>query len=123
MMDITIDAASATPPYAQLLQQLVAAISDGHLAPGERLPAVRRLAEELGIAPNTVARTYRELEAEGVLVTRGRKGTFVGLHGDPVQQQAQTAARAYADRISELGLPADEGLALAESALRPGPLR
>jgi DNA-binding transcriptional regulator YhcF (GntR family) len=98
--------------------QLLALVSGGALAPGTRLPTVRRLAEDLGIAPNTVARSYRELEADGVIETRGRNGSFVAARGDAAERQAQEAAAFYAARIRQLGLSPDAGLALATAALR-----
>ena len=71
---IVIDPRSPVPPFEQLRVQLLAQVQSGELAPGARLPTVRRLADDLGIAPNTVARTYRELEASGIIETRGRNG-------------------------------------------------
>jgi len=105
MMSITIDAGSATPPFEQLRTQLVEQVSSGMLAAGTRLPTVRRLAEDLGLAPNTVARAYRELEADRFIETRGRNGSFVSAQGDAAEKQAQDAARTYADRIRQLGIP------------------
>lgn len=67
----------AEPPYAQIRRQIAQQVEDGVLVPGTRLPAVRRLAGDLGLAPNTVARAYRELEAAGVVRTAGRNGTLV----------------------------------------------
>ena len=104
-MSITIDAGSATPPFEQLRTQLVEQVSSGMLAAGTRLPTVRRLAEDLGLAPNTVARAYRELEADRFIETRGRNGSFVSAQGDAAEKQAQDAARTYADRIRQLGIP------------------
>lgn len=115
---ITIDASSATPPFEQLRSQLVAQIASGELAGGARLPTVRKLAEDLGLAPNTVARTYRELEADGFIATRGRNGSFVVPQGDPAHQQAQEAARAFADRIHKLGVPTAEAVEYVTAALR-----
>ncbi len=115
---ITIDASSATPPFEQLRVQLVAQIASGELAGGARLPTVRKLAEDLGLAPNTVARTYRELEADGFIATRGRNGSFVTPQGDPAHQQAQEAARAFADRIHKLGVPDAEAIEFVKAALR-----
>jgi len=115
---IAIDASSATPPFEQLRVQLAAQITSGGLAGGARLPTVRKLAEELGLAPNTVARTYRELEADGFITTRGRNGSFVTPQGDPAHQQAQEAARAFADRIRKLGITDDDAMAYVTAALR-----
>jgi GntR family transcriptional regulator len=76
-MIVTIDPKSPTPPFEQLRAQLAGQVQSGALAAGSRLPTVRRLADDLGIAPNTVARAYRELEAGGLVTTRRRLGTVV----------------------------------------------
>jgi DNA-binding transcriptional regulator YhcF (GntR family) len=115
---LVIDPRSAVPPFEQLRVQLVEQISDGTLAPGAKLPTVRRLAEDLGLAANTVARSYRELESLGLIETRGRNGSFVAAHGDAAERGAQEAARAYADRIRQLGVGADAALGYARAALR-----
>jgi DNA-binding transcriptional regulator YhcF (GntR family) len=114
---ITIDTSSPTPPFEQLRVQLMSQISSGELAGGARLPTVRKLAEDLGLAPNTVARTYRELEADGFITTRGRNGSFITPQGDPAHQQAQQAASTFAERIRKLGIPAAEGIRYAAAAL------
>ena len=72
-----IDPSAAEPPFEQLRRQIAARASGGELPAGTRLPTVRALAAEVGLAVNTVARVYRELEADGVVVTEGRRGTFV----------------------------------------------
>ena len=115
---ITVDPRSAVPPFEQLRVQLLEQVESGELPAGARLPTVRRLAEDLGIAPNTVARTYRELEATGAIETRGRHGSFVTTGGDAAEQQGQRAAREFADRIRQLKLPADDALAWAAAALK-----
>ena len=114
---ISIDTSSATPPFEQLRVELIKQVKSGELAGGTRLPTVRKLAEDLGIAPNTVARAYRELEADHFIETRGRNGTFVSAQGDAAEKQAQEAARAYADRIQKLGIPRQVALAYISGAL------
>ena len=109
------------PPFEQLRAQLLDAISEGELAPGARLPTVRRLAEDLGIAAGTVARAYRELETSGVIETRGRNGTFVSPHGDAAHREAQRAATLFADQVRALRLDTDEAIALVVAALHGGP--
>src|SRR6476469_7274145 len=81
-MRVRIDHASSVPPYEQLRLQLAGQINDGTLAVGSKLPTVRALAIDLGIAANTVARAYRELDAAELLEARGRAGTFVGSNGN-----------------------------------------
>src|ERR1700712_4047743 len=95
---IQIDSRSATPPYEQLRVQFAEEVRSGSLAAGTRIPTVRKLAEDLGLAPNTVARAYRELEADGFIETRGRNGSYVSAQGDAAEKQAQDAARAHAGR-------------------------
>lgn len=105
-----IDPHASVPPYDQLKQAVIADVDAGKLAAGTKLPTVRALAAELGLAPNTVARAYRELEALGVLDTRGRSGTFVS--GDGVERAAREAAAAYLARLADLGLTRADAIAL-----------
>lgn len=90
---------------AELKASLLDRMRSGELPAGSRLPTVRGLAEELGVAPGTVARAYRELEEAGVVETRGRNGTFVALSDDSATRTAQEAARTYVERLRALGLP------------------
>jgi DNA-binding transcriptional regulator YhcF (GntR family) len=107
-MPLSVDTMAAEPPFEQVRAQLEAQIRSGDLPAGERLPTVRRLADDLGIAANTVARAYRELEQAGLIATRGRAGSFVA--GAGVEREARAAAAAYVARARELGLGADEAL-------------
>src|SRR4029453_15271667 len=68
---------SGVPIYLQLMEQVKHSIETGALRPGEQLPGIRPLAEELVINPNTVAKAYRELEHEGVIELRQGAGAFV----------------------------------------------
>lgn len=88
---------------AELKEQLVAA----RLPAGSKLPTVRALAEQLGLAVNTVAKAYRELEDAGFIETRGRNGSFVALSADAAEAELQKAAVAYAARSRSLGVSAD----------------
>ena len=69
---ITVDLAAAEPPYEQVRAQVAGLIATGQLGEGDRLPTVRALAADLGLAVNTVARAYKELEAGGHVTTRRR---------------------------------------------------
>jgi DNA-binding transcriptional regulator YhcF (GntR family) len=113
---LTVDPRSATPPYEQLRLQVVRLVRSGELAAGTRLPTVRGLAGDLGLAVNTVAHAYRALERDGVVETRGRHGTFVAA-ADDSRAEAVRAAEAFADRIRRLGLDPAEALRLAGAAL------
>ncbi|HEX2894575.1 MAG TPA: GntR family transcriptional regulator [Marmoricola sp.] len=107
---ISLDATSSAPPYEQIRSQLADQIDHGVLRPGDRLPTVRGLADELGVAANTVARAYRELEQSGLIQTRGRGGSFVA--GDQVDRAAREAAAAYLAQTRALGLSPQDALAL-----------
>ncbi|TDU79017.1 MULTISPECIES: GntR family transcriptional regulator [unclassified Streptomyces] len=118
-LKIRIDAsAGAAAPYEQLRAQISEAARAGDLPVGYKLPTVRGLAEELGLAANTVAKAYRALEGDGVIETRGRNGTFVAAAGDGAAREAATAAQAYAERAKRLGLTFDEATSAALEALR-----
>jgi DNA-binding transcriptional regulator YhcF (GntR family) len=110
---LRIDHASGEAPYEQVRRQIAEAAAAGLLAPGHRLPTVRRLATDLGIAANTVARAYRELEADGVVETHGRGGTLVATRriGD---SDAGDAAVTYVRTARGRGLSLDEAVRLVE---------
>ncbi|MET3173650.1 UNVERIFIED_ORG: GntR family transcriptional regulator [Arthrobacter sp. UYCu721] len=74
---ISVDLRSATPPYEQIRSQISSLIATGTLTAGSRLPTVRSLAADLGIAAGTVGRAYKELEAAGLIESRRRNGTVV----------------------------------------------
>ncbi|MEV7397342.1 GntR family transcriptional regulator [Aeromicrobium sp. NPDC092404] len=113
-MDIvTVDPAGHEPPYEQVRRQIAEGAAAGTLAPGHRLPTVRQLATDLGLAANTVAKAYRALEADGVIETHGRRGTLVAARrlGDA---EAAAAARTYARLARTQGLSLDEATRLLE---------
>lgn len=114
---LVLDPSDPRPPYEQLKRRVSAGREDGTLPPGTRLPPVRRLAEVLGLAANTVAKAYRELEAAGVIETRGRQGSFV-RGADRSEDLAVQAARRYAAEVAELALPAERALELVAAQLR-----
>jgi DNA-binding transcriptional regulator YhcF (GntR family) len=109
---LTIDPAAAVPPYEQLRQQITALVLARALAPGDRLPSIRQLANDLGIAGGTVARAYRELEADGVVATRGRHGTLIQgpPHRPAPSANLLEAARSYADQAAQAGASLDDAL-------------
>jgi GntR family transcriptional regulator len=76
-VELRLDPVDPTPPYEQLRRQLSAVIQAGILAPQTRLPTVRQLAADLGVAAGTVMRAYAALEGEGLVVTRRGGGTAV----------------------------------------------
>ncbi|MER7581041.1 GntR family transcriptional regulator [Kitasatospora sp. NPDC097691] len=116
-MQLSVDPASATPPYEQLRAQIAERARTGELPTGLKLPTVRALAEELGLAAGTVARAYRELEADGVVETHGRRGTLIAAAGDSAHRLAAAAATEYAERASRLGLSHADAVAAVVTAL------
>lgn len=117
---IDIDPASNVPPFEQVRSGFARRINDRELAVGTRLPTVRQLATDLGLAANTVARAYRELEEAGLVETRGRAGTFVATGGEQSRERAQRAADSYAATVIALGFDDDEALRIVGAALTAG---
>ncbi|OBK73833.1 GntR family transcriptional regulator [Mycobacterium sp. 1274761.0] len=112
---VQVDPRASKPLFDQLRGQIIDGIRSGKLPPGTRLPTVRELAGQLGMAVNTVARAYRELESAGILETRGRFGTFVA-RTDPADAAMATAAHTYATAAKALGVEKDEALKYVEAA-------
>jgi DNA-binding transcriptional regulator YhcF (GntR family) len=119
---LSIDADSATAPFEQVRTQIASAVAAGQLNTGTKLPTVRRLAADLGLANNTVARAYRELEADGVIATHGRGGTFVrsDVLDEPrapsgAADLAKAAATDYVHTVRHLGLNSQEAARLVQN--------
>ena len=131
---LRLDADAVIPRFEQVRAQISVMVAVGRLAPGCRLPTVRDLAGQLGLAPGTVARTYRELEHDGVVEGRGRRGTFVvdePPHSEPLEERRErieSAARRYAFDLRQLGADREDAhsaidraiTALADSEAHPG---
>jgi DNA-binding transcriptional regulator YhcF (GntR family) len=117
---IVIDANSPTPPYEQLRVQLARQIQDHTLVVGTRLPTVRHMAADLGLAVNTVGRAYRELEEAGLIETRGRAGSFVSAAGEKSRERARQAAADYAAVVTSVGLDVEEAVRIVRAALASG---
>ena len=116
-MDLSpLDPGAPEPPYEQLRQQIAARVASGALPPGTRLPTVRALATDLHLAVNTVAKTYRALETDGVVVTEGRRGTFVAAGRAADSGTATAAAAEYVAVARRLGLGLTEATRLVERA-------
>ena len=118
---VRVDTTSQVPPYEQIRAQLAALIRTGRLVEGERLPTVRQLAVDLGLAPGTVARAYRELEAAQLIRTRRGAGTRVAPlpdapHGHDVHQLS-TLARDFTAAARALGAGTEDILNAVRNAL------
>jgi GntR family transcriptional regulator len=99
-VQIYISTQDGVPIYLQIVNQVKYMVAAGRLRPGEQLPPVRKLAEELLINPNTVARAYRELEAAKVLSTRQGSGAYVADNASPLARREQT--KILRDRVDQL---------------------
>lgn len=113
---------SGVPVYLQLIEQVKHAIDVGALSPGDQLPPIRRVAEELVINPNTVAKAYRELEHDGVIELRQGTGAFVSENGRAGRvakvKSAQPVLQAALERLTASGLTPEEIRRLFEAELQ-----
>ena len=110
------------PIYLQLMEQVKHAVETGALRPGEQLPGIRPLAEELVINPNTVAKAYRELEHEGVIELRHGAGAFVSANARPKKltdtlRAGQAIVAAAIEKLHARGISDDEIRRLFEAEL------
>lgn len=103
------------PLFEQVRTRMIEAVRQGALPAGTRLPTVRELAAQLGLAVNTVARAYRELEAAGIVETRGRFGTFVAS-SDPADAAMTAAADVFVAAASAVGLGKADALRYLDAA-------
>ncbi len=92
-----------------------------HSEPEGRVLTVRELAGDLRLAPNTVARAYRELDAAGMVETRGRHGTFVAGPPSAARREAESVAREFTAAMHRLGIGRPEALAMLQRQFDKGP--
>jgi DNA-binding transcriptional regulator YhcF (GntR family) len=120
-VNIQVDTTSPVPPYEQIRAQLAALITTGRLPENERLPTVRQLAADLGLAAGTVARAYRELEAASLIHTRRAAGTRVApppAHTPRPTPTARAELAALADRFTTQARALGADDAAVEAAVR-----
>jgi GntR family transcriptional regulator len=121
-MILRMDETSPVPAYEQLRSQVASMVVGGLLHPGHRLPPIRQLSRDLGLADGTVARAFRELERDGWIETRGRHGTFVkavpkGAARDRARD-LEEASMAFALRALQAGASSDEAIGAVRLAFR-----
>ena len=114
---ISIDITSAVPPFEQVRSQLAALISAGVLTPGTRLPTVRDLAADLGIAVGTVTRAYRELEILGLVTSRRRIGTVVAEGAPELVEPLKSAVDRLIEAADATNTPDEDVIAIVQGAL------
>jgi len=122
MLSLRISTSSGVPVYLQIEQQIKQSIASGLLIEDDPLPSTRRLAAELRINPNTVARAYQNLEREGVIRTVPGGGTFVAASGSGLLKtekvrRLRPLATQLAVEASQLQFPAEELHKLLDGAL------
>jgi GntR family transcriptional regulator len=125
---LSVDLNSAVPPFEQIRAQIAQQAAAGMLSPGSRLPSIRQLSGDLGLAPGTVARAYRELEVTGIISARGRHGSFIatGARSAPAAErerasELRAAAAEYARRAGQLGAEPGEAVLVLRQLLGDGP--
>ena len=120
-MDLRISPSSGVPIYLQLMEQIKHAVDVGAVRPGEQLPTIRSVAEELAMNPNTVARAYRELEREGVISVRHGSGAYVEETAAPAKcnaiRQTGEILRKAIEKSKTLGLSETEVRRVFENEL------
>jgi len=99
-MQIHVSTHDGLPIYRQIVRQISLLVASGRLKPGEELPAIRTLAEQLVVNPNTVARAYKELEHAGIVVSRIGSGTVVADKGSPLNRRERE--RIVSERVDAL---------------------
>jgi len=114
-MNLRINFSSGVPIYLQLMEQIKHAVDTGAIREGEQLPTIRKIAEELSMNPNTVARAYRELEREGVIEVRHGSGAYVA---EPRTSSKKAAGIRRTGEVLRLALEKGIALGLAEPELR-----
>ena len=120
-LGIVVDEHAAEPPFEQVRAQLAGLIATGRLLPGDRLPTVRALAAELGLAANTVARAFKELEAAGLVETRSRAGTTVASGRHTADVALGVLAGRYAAAARDAGVDAASAIDLVRAAFASRP--
>lgn len=110
----------SAPPADQIHDQIRGLVSTGRLAADERLPSVRQLAKDLGVAPGTVGKAYRALEAEGLLVTRTGSGTRVSPTASTTTRAVLEATRGLVEASTRSGTSLDDTIRILR-AIWPDP--
>jgi GntR family transcriptional regulator len=119
-MILRLNQSSGIPLYLQLMEQVKHAVETGALHSGDQLPTIRKLAEDLVMNPNTVARAYRELEHEGIIELRHGSGAFISesvARVTKVTRKVQAVMQSAVERLVAAGLTGDEIRRLLENEL------
>jgi GntR family transcriptional regulator len=126
-MIVTVDTESGVPPYEQVREQVARMVGTGVLPRGARLPTIQQLANDLQLAPGTVARAYKELEREGLVTSKRRRGTIVAdqparLPAREIRDEIDAAIEHFLLQVRQLGADPAEVLEHAQALLDSGRL-
>ncbi len=110
MLHLQVDPHSGVPVYRQMMDQVRYYVAAGTLRPGDQLPSVRELAQNLRVNPTTVVKAYTELQHEGVIELKQGKGAFIAAHAPKMGEREKEAqlrrqARAFAVEAAQMGVP------------------
>lgn len=122
-MNIQIDLAAATPVYEQIVRQIEQAVLSKEMLPGTALPSIRQLANDLELNPNTVAKAYQMLERNQIILTAGRKGTFIHKQAEKhtsegLENSLRKKLNGFLEEALEQGLSAEEVKEIFNEELR-----
>jgi len=117
---LRVNHSSGIPLYLQLMEQIKHAVETGALHAGDQLPTIRKLAEDLVMNPNTVARAYRELEHEGIIELKHGSGAYIreSLPGSTrITKKTQAVVQSAIERLVSAGLTEEEIRKMVENEL------
>lgn len=121
-MILSVDPERALPVYEQVREQIRRMVAAGTLTPGTRLPTIRQLASDLGLAKGTIERAYELLEGDAVIERHGRNGTYVSEAAQPSRREAAVELQLAAERLvisaRQLGAGEDDAVAALRRAWR-----
>ena len=122
-INFKLDQTNGTPIYRQIIQQIEYAILSGRMQPGDKLPTIRSLAVELKTNPNTIARSYNELEIRGVLETQVGSGTYISdkkpvMEDDSLNRKIREVLGRFIQELRDLGVENRELVKLIESFIK-----
>ena len=113
---------SDRPVYLQIADRIIKSVLSGEYQPGEQIPAVRQLALEAAVNPNTVQHAFAELEHEGIIISKGTMGRYVTENTDVVavcrKKMAQQLVTSFTENMKQLSIEKEEIIAMIEEAIK-----
>ncbi|MBQ2986013.1 MAG: GntR family transcriptional regulator [Tyzzerella sp.] len=113
---------SDRPVYLQIADRIIKSVLSGEYQSGEQIPAVRQLALEAAVNPNTVQHAFAELEHEGIIISKGTMGRYVTEDAQVVEvcrkKMAHQIVKNFAESMSQLSISKEETIAMIEEAMK-----